>query len=145
MLLTLAVLVTLGIVGVYGYTSLFREAASPRDLTDQFDEAGVTCTRYDLLGDFRDSKSLWCATDDGKAITVNTYTAGMTTEEYLVGKCGAFAPDSPRGSLVVDDTWVVDVQQVATTPPTTKRVAEDIAIVLGGTVTPYDCARVKRG
>jgi hypothetical protein len=129
-----------GGVGYYAYVKLFRDAASPTELVARFDEAGVDCVRTKNL-DLGEIRSILCFTSDGKAINVTTYSDGVDYQQWLATHCAVAGNRGARGSAVVSDDWVIDVQRLVNRPPTAARVAGRLADVLGGEVTAYTCGK----
>ena len=141
----LLVLATIAAVGYYAYLKLGRDARSPSELADRFGQAGVTCTDRKATLDLGNTKSLWCATADGKAITVTTWANDVNYGQWLSTHCRVTTSGAAvaRGAAVVADKWIVDVQRLVRTGSTAAKVATDLSGVLGGTVRTYDCAQLR--
>lgn len=138
----LIVLATIAAVGYYAYLRLGREAAAPSELADRFGQAGVTCSEREATLDLGDTKSLWCATADGKAITVTTWVEDVDYDQWLSTHCRVASGTVERGAAVVAEKWIIDVQRMVRRAPTAEKVAEALSDVLGGSVRTYDCARL---
>jgi hypothetical protein len=120
------------------------EAADPQELVDRFDDAGVTCAQTEAGPDFGDTKSLWCATPNGKAITVYTQADTIDVDSWVEAHCSTLQ-DSPalpqRGAVAHGDDWLVDVQALTSQGQSAPKVARELADVLNGEVQRYSCTR----
>jgi hypothetical protein len=146
-LLRVVVVVVLAFViagAVVFWTRMGSEATDPQELVDRFDEAGVTCAQTETGPDFGDSKSLWCGTPNGKAITVYTQAETIDVDAWVDTHC-ATIQDSPalpqRGAVAHGDDWLVDVQALTRQGQPAPKVARELADVLNGEVQRYSCAR----
>jgi hypothetical protein len=140
----LLVLATVAAVAYYAYLKLGREARSPSELADRFGQAGVTCTDRKATLDLKNTKSLWCATADGKAITVTTWAEKFNYDQWLNTHCRVTSGAAvERGAAVVADKWIVDIQRLVRTGPTAEKVATALSGVLGGSVRIYDCGQIR--
>jgi hypothetical protein len=140
----LIVLATVVAVGYFAWLKLGREADSPGALADRFGQAGVTCTQRQAILDLGDTKTLWCGTTDGKAITVTTWAEDVDYDQWLRTHCAVVSGKTvDRGAAVVSEKWIIDVQRMIRKQPTAEKMARDLSGVLGGSVRTYDCARVR--
>jgi hypothetical protein len=139
----LIVLATIAAVGYYAYLKLGRDARSPGELVDKFGQAGVSCTDRKATLDLGDSKSLWCASADGTAITVTTWASDVDYDQWLRSHCSVRNRVVDQGAAVVSDKWIIDVQRLVRKPPTAEKVASKLSGVLGGSVRTYDCAQLR--
>jgi hypothetical protein len=148
LLVRLVVGVLLGLMvaaaAMYWATTQVDSAAEPQELVDRFGEAGVSCEQTETVLDLETTRSVWCATPDGKAITTTTGAEPVDVEQWVTAECGIVGdmPLSPQaGSVVYGEDWTVDVKRLVKSGDSARAVADALAAVLDGQVRSYDCAK----